>query len=225
MRNFQDRYNLTKEQSIFLAKKKIDENIYCGMQMENRNITFPQTKTILDGMNVPSVKLDDIQAVLNMRDAWRYLLDHIDDPITLPFICKLNEFVARNEALEWGKLRIGHVGISGVKYEPPIPAAAEVEKELAGLLAANMTNTEKAIIAFLLGTRRQIFWNGNKRTSLLLANKLLVAAGNGMLTVKDKNMEYFNNLLVKYYNTGDMKDIQRFLYKNAISGIMGGCNE
>ena len=219
MRNFQDRYNLTKEQSIFLAKKKRDENIYCGMKMKNRNITFPQTKTILDGVNVPGVTLDDIQAVLNMRDAWKYLLDHIGDPVTLPFICKLNEFVARNEALEWGKLRTGHVGISGVEYEPPVPVAPEVEKELAGLLAADMTNTEKAITVFLWGVRRQVFWDGNKRTSLLLAGKLLVAAGNGMLTITEKNMERFNDFLVKYYNTGDMKEIKRFLYENAISGI------
>jgi Fic family protein len=219
MRKFKDRYSLTKEQSIFLAKKKWDENIYCGMKMENRNITFPQTKTILDGVNVPGVTLNDIQAVLNMRDAWRYLLDHIDDPVTLPFICKLNEFVARNEALEWGKLRTGHVGISGVKYIPPMPVAAEVEKELAGLLTADMTNTERAITAFLWGARRQIFWDGNKRTSLMLANKLLVAEGNGMLTINENNMEHFNALLTSYYNTGDIQDIKRFLYENAISGI------
>ncbi len=218
MQNFQDRYSLTREQNIFLAKKKMDENIYCGMQMENRNITFPQTKTILDGVNVPSVTLDDIQAVLNIRDAWRFLLDHIDEPVTLPFICKLNEFVARNEALEWGKLRTGHIGISGVEYEPPIPVAAEAEKELAELLSADITNTEKAIAVFLWGMRLQIFWDGNKRTSLLLANKLLVTAGNGILTIKENNMEQFNNLLVSYYK-GDMKDIKVFLYENAISGI------
>ena len=47
MHDFKDKYNLSKEQSLFLAKKKWDENIYCGMKMENRNITFPQAQTIL----------------------------------------------------------------------------------------------------------------------------------------------------------------------------------
>ena len=74
MIHYPDRFHMTPEQSLFLAKKKWDENVYCGMRMENRNITFPQTKTILQGVNVPSVQLDDIQAVLNMRDAWRFLL-------------------------------------------------------------------------------------------------------------------------------------------------------
>ena len=47
MKHYPDRFHMTPEQSLFLAKKKWDENVYCGMRMENRNITFPQTKTIL----------------------------------------------------------------------------------------------------------------------------------------------------------------------------------
>lgn len=41
---FQDKYRLTPEQSVFLAKKKWDETVYCGMRMENRAVTFSQTK-------------------------------------------------------------------------------------------------------------------------------------------------------------------------------------
>ena len=51
---YTDRYHLTPEQSRFLAKKKWDENVYCGMKMENRAVTFPQTKTILEGVNAVS---------------------------------------------------------------------------------------------------------------------------------------------------------------------------
>lgn len=50
MEVYSDKYHLTRRQSIFLAKKKWDENIYCGMRMENRNVTFPQTQTILNGV-------------------------------------------------------------------------------------------------------------------------------------------------------------------------------
>ena len=91
MNNYPDKYSLTSEQSIFLAKKKWDENVYCGMRMENRAVTFPQTKTILNGVNVPNVQLDDIQAIMNMRDAWKYLLNTVDESLNLAYICKLNE--------------------------------------------------------------------------------------------------------------------------------------
>ena len=123
---YQDKYKLTPQQSAFLAKKKWDENVYCGMRMENRAVTFPQTQTILNGVNVPNVQLDDIQAILNMRDAWRYLMNSVDIPLSVEYICKLNEFIARNEALEWGKLRTGSVGISGTDFMPPTPVWTEV---------------------------------------------------------------------------------------------------
>lgn len=217
--NFANKYNLTPEQSLFLAKKKWDENVYCGMKMENRAVTFPQTQTILNGVNVPNVQLDDIQAILNMRDAWKHLLTTINEPVTFEYWCKLNEFIARNEALEWGKLRTGTVGISGTDYMPPIPQQEVVQQELADILNADVSATEKALNAFVWGTRGQFFWDGNKRTSLTLANKILVEAGAGILTITDKHMEQFNVLLLDYYNTGTSDTLKVFLYENAIQGI------
>lgn len=217
---FIDKYHLTPEQSKFLAKKKWDENIYCGMRMEARAVTFPQTQTILNGVNVPDVHLDDIQAILNMRDAWKYLLSTFDEPVTLDYLCKLNEFIARNEALEWGKLRTGTVSISGTDYTPPIPDREKIFKELETITAnTSTTATEKALEAFVWGARGQFFWDGNKRTSMTLANKILISAGAGILTITDKHMENFNVLLLDYYNTGDSTALKAFLYKNAIQGI------
>ncbi len=217
--NYPDKYHLTMEQSLFLAKKKWDENIYCGMRMENRAVTFPQTRTILDGVNVPGVRLDDIQAILNMRDAWRHLLDTVEEPLTLEYLCRLNGFIARNEALAWGTLRTGSVGISGTDYVPPVPSPEAVEQALGDILGADASETEKALTVFLLGTRGQFFWDGNKRTSLTAANKLLVMAGAGILTITDRHMERFNALLLDYYNTGEGEALKRFLYENCIQGL------
>ena len=219
MLNYSDKFNLSPQESLFLAKKKWDENVYCGMRMENRAVTFPQTKTILNGVNVPNVQLDDMQAILNMRDAWRYLLNTINEPLTLDYICKLNEFIARNEALYWGVLRTGQVGISGTEYVPPIPCRNDVERRLNEIMTRNTTYTEKALDAFVWGTRSQLFWDGNKRTSMTVANKILIEAGAGLLTITDKHMEQFNTLLVEYYNTGECESLKQFLYENCILGM------
>lgn len=220
MRKFTDKYHLSKSQSLCLAEKEQSKNIYCGMRMENRAVTLEQTQAILNGINVPNVQLDDIQAILNMRDAWKYLLQTVEEKITFTYWCKLNEYIARNEALEWGKLRTGSVVISGTDYIPPIP---EKEKVIAGLedivFDKDMTATEKALEIFVWGTRGQYFWDGNKRTSLMLANKILISAGAGIITITDKHMEQFNISLLKYYNTGKSNELKRFLYDNAIQGL------
>jgi len=217
--NYSDKYQLTAQQSLFLAKKKWDENVYCGMRMENRAVTFPQTRTILDGVNVPGVQLDDIQAILNMRDAWRFLMNTVDEPLTVDYICKINGFIARNEALEWGVLRRGSVGISGTDYMPPVPVYETVSAELDKLLSADKTATEKALDAFAWGARGQFFWDGNKRTSLTVANKIMLMNGAGILTITDQHMEAFNIALLTFYNSGEAEPLKQFLYDHAINGI------
>ena len=204
---------------FFFAKKKWDENVYCGMKMENRAVTFPQTRTILNGVNVPNVQLDDIQAILNMRDVWKFLFATVSEPVTIAYFCKLNELIARNEGLEWGRLRTGSVGISGTDYVPPVPTYEAVKRELEQIIDADTSATEKALEVFTWGTRGQFFGDGNKRTSMTLANKILIAAGAGILTITDKHMERFNELLLDYYNTEACEELKTFLYENAIQGM------
>ena len=102
----ENKYNLTLEQNVFLAKRNLVDNIYANARMEGINITFPQTQTILDGVNVPSLKLDEIQCVLNLRDAWKFVINNIQNPINIEFICEVNSYVARNESLEWENFEV-----------------------------------------------------------------------------------------------------------------------
>ena len=53
----------------------------------------------------------------------------------------------------------------------------------------------------------------------MLANKILILGGAGIMTVTDKYMEQFNSLLLDFYNTGEEKALKEFLYENAIQGI------
>ena len=96
---------MTLEQNIFLAKRNLVDNVYANARMEGLNVTFPQTKTILEGVNVPNLKIDEIQCILNLRDAWNFVINNIQNKFNLEFVCKVNEYVSRNESLEWGKLR------------------------------------------------------------------------------------------------------------------------
>ena len=216
---YPDHYTLNEKQSIFLAKRMWDENIYCGMKMENRNVTFPQTKTILEGVNVPNVRLEDIMAILNMRDAWAYLLQSVKAKTNLDYICRLNGYIARNEALEWGVLRTGNVGISKADYHPAVPVREQVEKDIRAIMGSYETATEKALSLFCYIAYRQLFWDGNKRTAMTAANKVLVSNGAGFLTIRDADMVEFNGLLTHMYNSGQTDKMKDFLYNKAIVGI------
>ena len=214
----ENKYSLTKDQNIFLAKRNIVDNIYSNARMEGINITFPQTKTILEGVNVPNLKVDEIQVILNLRDAWNYVINHIDDKFDLEFICKINEFVARNESIEWGSLRKGKVEITGVTYIPEVPKEDEVKEHISKMLETENA-TERAIELMLYGMRAQLFWDGNKRTSTISANKIMIENGAGIIKVPDICLEEFNTLLSEFYETNDNKKIKEFIYNKCIDGM------
>ena len=95
---------LIREQNVFLAKKVFTELVYNTAYIEGCNITFLQTQFIIDGAVVSGISVDDIQTVLNLRDGWKFIISSIDEPLTLEYICRVNEYVSRNESLEWGVL-------------------------------------------------------------------------------------------------------------------------
>lgn len=214
-----DKYNMTLEQNLFLAKRNLVDNVYSNARMEGINITFPQTKTILEGINVPNLKIDEIQCILNLRDAWKFVISNIEDEFNLKFICNVNEYIARNESLEWGKLRNGKVEITGTDYIPEIPNEELVNQEIEEILKIENV-TQRAITYMLYGMRKQLFWDGNKRTSTISANKIMIQNGKGIIKVPDNKLEEFNKLLSEYYSTNNMEEIKEFIYKNCIDGIV-----
>lgn len=207
-----NKYEMTIEQNIFLAKRNLVDNIYSNARLEGLNITFSQTKTILDGINVPELKIDEIQCILNLRDAWNYVISNIEVGFDLEFISKVNEFVARNESIAWGKLRNGRVEIMGTSYIPEIPDETKVKNDINKILKIENT-TERAIEYMLYGMRNQLFWDGNKRTSTICANKIMIQNGNGIIKIPDDKLQEFTTLLSEFYTTNKKEKIKNLYLK------------
>ncbi len=72
----------------------------------------------------------------------------------------------------------------------------------------------------LYGMRSQLFWDGNKRTSIISANKIMIQSGKGIIKIPDTKLEGFSKLLTEYYKTNNMEKINQFIYENCIDGIV-----
>ena len=213
-----NKFHITKESNLLLTSNNLPLIIYNSARLEGINTTYPDTKTILEGINVPNLKLDEINCILNLRDAWNYTLSNIDEVVDLDFVCKINSFVSRNESLEWGVLRTGKVGINGVDYIPEIPQKDIITKNIKEILKQGSI-TENTLNLMLYLMRSQIFWDGNKRTSMIIANKILISNGCGIITIKEEDIREFNTLLTEYYNTNNKNKIIKFLYEKCIFGM------
>ena len=213
-----DKFHMSVEQNVFLAKKILVESIYNTAKLEGVNTTFPETEAILDGVNVPGAKLDDILVILNLRDAWRDVVAGIATvQIDLDFIKKLNASISRNESLAWGELRTGRVGISGTNHRPAIPTPQEAARAVDAIMGdTRRSATERAIDLALYIMHEQLFWDGNKRTANLVANAVLIQNGAGILSIAPDNIAEFNRLLKQYYDTNDGAGLKTFLYATAV---------
>lgn len=194
---------MTRAENVFLAKKLFTELVFNTAYIEGVNVTFPQTQAILDGAVVNNIPVSDIQTVLNLRDAWRYCLDTLDTKVDLAYVCQINQRVSRNESLDWGHVRSGQVFVSGTDYVPPVPDETEAAARIGEILGREGDITEKALDSFCYVVRSQLFWDGNKRTATILANRLLIAEGAGVLTIGKAESLDFNTALLEYYDTGD----------------------
>ena len=72
----------------------------------------------------------------------------------------------------------------------------------------------------LYGMRSQLFWDGNKGTSTICANKIMIQNGVGIIKVPDNKLEEFNILLTDFYNTNNNETIKQFIFDNCIDGIV-----
>ena len=201
---------LTRQQNIFLAKKTFTELVFNTAYIEGCNVTFPQTQTIIDGAVVSGIAVDDIQTVLNLRDGWKYIINSVDQPLTLDYVCKVNEYVSRNESLEWGVLRKGTVGVGD--FMPTVPVREEVLREIDRI--NQITNpVDRALEYFAYACRQQLFWDGNKRTSTMVASKILIENGEGILTIGKDHAEEFNRTLNDWYLKNEEEPLKDCLKK------------
>ena len=116
-------------------------------------------------------------------------------------------------------MRQGGVQITGTDYIPEIPDEEDVKKQINNILQIENA-TERAIEYMLYGMRSQLFWDGNKRTSTICANKIMIENGCGIIKVPDNKLKDFTVLLSEFYSTNNKEKIKQFIYDNCIDGIV-----
>ncbi len=213
-----DKYNMSLKENIFIAKRMIIDIIWKSANLEGINITFPETYAIYEKAYLDKANISDVNTILNLKHAWQIVFSSIEEEIDLEYIKKIHNEVGKDEALEWGVLRNGTVGISGTDYIPPIPDKGQVEYELQKIKEVESV-TERAITLMMWLMKSQLFWDGNKRTAMIIANKELIKNGKGIISIPIEKIKEFNELLSDYYTNDRKVALQNFIYKYALYGI------
>lgn len=214
-----DKYDMTQEQNIFLAKRNIVDSIWRSSHIEGIDVTYPETQKLYDGGNVARLRLDEIQIINNLKHAWLYILNSVNVENDLNFLKSINSLVGSNLIDRAGQMRVYEVRISGTNYVPELPNEEEVKKKLNEFAKIECV-TERAITIMCYLMRLQFFSDGNKRTSMLFANKIMIQNGKGIITIPIEEDEHFGKELTRYYETNNMENLKQFIYDKCIEGIV-----
>jgi Fic family protein len=215
---YQRKYNLTKEENIFVVKRNIVDYIWKSVNLEGIGMTYPDTQSVYNGMSVAGFSIDDINTVNDLKNAWKLLLETIDAPLDLDYIKKIHRAMGKFTIINAGSLRLDPAGIGGTDWIPAMPDKDLIEQNLTQLLSIK-DPLERALTVTAYLMRTQAFYDGNKRIAMLIGNKIMISNGEGVISVKQRDIPAFYDTLITFYETGEYDAILQFLYENCIDGM------
>ena len=218
----ENKFNLTREQNVFVAKRNIVDYIWKSANLEGIGVTYPETQAIYDGGIVNGLTVDKIIAINNLKYAWQFILENEGIEYDYKALCQIHKLTCDKLVLDQnlGKIRTTPVNIGGTTWKPQFPIESQIKEELERLLnQPEKTKTEIAIEIMLWIMRRQMFIDGNKRVAMLFANKILIDNGCGIITIAQDLQTTFFEKLIKFYESGDNTDLKEWIYETSIDGI------
>ena len=214
-----NKYNMTKEDNIFFAKRKLVDNIYKSANLEGIAVTFADIYAFMNNVNTGNISVDDMLKLKGLKDAWEYVLNSVDEELTIDYIKKIHFEICKGQKVyPLGDFRKCGVGITGTSWRPKLPSECDYDTELNELFNIS-SEIDRCISIFCWIQRSQMFLDGNKRVANLIANKEMIRNGQGVIAVPVEKIGDYMVRLIKYYETNDMTEIKKWIYDDCIDGI------
>ncbi len=217
------------ERVCFHFHRMLPEFVWDASMLEGNPITFPEVKTLLDGVTIGGRKIADQEQVLNLVKSAKRLLTLVKTGafiVNKATFTELHGLTANNEVLDWGVFRgegegeeqhyTPDVGLGEHGRYTPLstvsgaPALNQVFEE--GLTALDTCKPfEKGLAFFLFGALQQFFFDGNKRTARFMMNGILMSAGIDAISVPAAKAQEFNEKMVRFYLSKNATEMMAFL--------------
>jgi Fic family protein len=201
--------------------------------LEGNNFTLPEVRTLLEGVTIGGKRLEDEQQIIALSEAYNRLDEMVgrgEFAIRKDVSDELHALVARHEALDAGRFRGEGTATGGGTVNLANGGRAEgTEHGEGGMLLRqhfdNLTSylatvedpRRRALIYFASATRRQFYFDGNKRTARLMMTGELMSSGYEVVSIPFSRRLEFNNALDALFSEDDGTELLRFLATCALA--------
>lgn len=209
------------ELNIDFAKRQLVDTIYKQAILEGVATTFANTQSIIEGGKVNNMTSEDILKIVNLKHAWEFILNKnvILSDTNFALLCEINKMVEEGFYYTAGKVRDVPVTIGGTTWEPGLPIESVIKEELEEIFSKRIDDVDRAIELLLYIMKKQIFIDGNKRTSVIYSNHYLISKGKGIIAIPAELTKEFEDLLILYYEGKDEKQIKKFIKEKCYMSI------
>lgn len=199
--------------NIDFAKKHLVSTIYKQAILEGVVATFADTQSIIEGGKVNNMTSEDVLKIINLKRAWEFILNEnvITSDTNFALLCQINKFILDGFYYNAGKIRSTPVSIGGTNWTPDFPIESVIKEELENIFNTEVDFIDRAIELLLYTMKKQIFIDGNKRTSVIFSNHYLISKGAGIIVIPAELSDEYKKLLLEYYEGKDNKKIKAFL--------------
>lgn len=209
------------EKNIDFAKRHLVDTIYKQAILEGVATTFADTESIIEGGKVNNMTSEDILKIVNLKHAWEFILNKnvILSNTNFALLCEINKMVEEGFYYSAGKIRNVPVTIGGTTWKSDLPIESVIKEELEEIFNKEINDVEKSIELLLYTMKKQIFIDGNKRTSVIYSNHYLISKGKGIIAIPAELTEEFKDLLILYYEGKDENKIKEFIKEKCYISI------
>ena len=233
-----EKFELEKLNNTYIEKKKrLSDNLlqkeferltvelaWKSSKIEGNTYTLLDTERLLnENISAKGKTKEETNMVLNHKKALDFILKSPEyyKNITIAKIEDLHKLLVDELNVSTG-VRNGMVGIVGTNYKP-LDNAYQIKEALKNLIdTINKTDNpvEKALISVLMLAYIQPFEDGNKRTSRILGNAILLANGYCPLSYRSVDEIEYKKAIILFYeqnNVSYFKELFIEQFKQAVS--------
>ncbi|MFA6307732.1 MAG: Fic family protein [Patescibacteria group bacterium] len=204
--------NFSKYDSQTLINKEFErimiEFSWKSSVIEGNTYSLLGTEALIKNNVIGEGKTDkETQMILNHKDAFneaiqnkeRFKKLHVSDIEYIHSVLTKKLGISKN-------IRNGAVGVTGTKYKPLDNEyqIKEVMKKMVDLINKKESFFEKAFLVLILISYIQIFEDGNKRTSRMISNAILLAHNSIPLSYRIVDVEEYKKAVILFYEINNV---------------------
>ena len=129
--------------AVELAKRLLVDAIWKTASIEVDGISFRDTQEIFEGRAPANMAVDDIIVVNNIKRAWMFLFENVDQPVNWQYMSEYNRILGEGLIRDAGKLRTNDVRIGGTDWIPELPTMKRFVKCFFELLTQIIVKVRK----------------------------------------------------------------------------------